>query len=58
LPSAASDHATRVITLLSSGIKTAATAQSSAFEVSAYQEGQIFVDVTVEASTSTLDLAG
>lgn len=56
LPSAASDHATRTITLLSSGVKTAATAQSTAFDVSAYQEGQILVDVTVEASTSTLDI--
>ncbi|MGD0020825.1 MAG: hypothetical protein ABSC54_00835 [Smithellaceae bacterium] len=55
-PIAAADHATRVISFLSSGVKTAATVQTSAFEVSAYTEGQIFVDVTVEASTSTLDI--
>jgi len=52
----ADDRKTRVITLLSSGLKTAATAQSTAFDVSAYTEGQIFIDVTVEASTSTLDI--
>lgn len=52
----ADDRKTRVITLLSSGVKTAATAQSTAFDVSAYTEGQIFVDVTVEAGTSTLDV--
>lgn len=55
-PAAAADRATRVITLLSSGLKTAATAQSTAFEVSAYNEAQIFVDVTAEAGTSTLDI--
>ena len=52
----ADDRKTRLITLLSSGIKTAATAQSTGFDVSAYTEGQIFIDVTVEASTSTLDI--
>jgi hypothetical protein len=52
----ADDRKTRVITFLSSGIKTAATAQSTAFDVSAYTEGQIFIDVTVEAGTSTLDI--
>lgn len=55
-PARAEDRKTRVITLLSSGIKTAATAQSTAFDVSAYTEGQIFIDVTVEAGTSTLDI--
>lgn len=55
-PARADDRKTRVITLLSSGIKTAATAQSTAFDVSAYTEGQIFIDVTVEAGTSTLDI--
>ena len=56
IPAQADDHKTRVITFLSSGVKTAATAQSSAFEVSAYTEGQIFVSVTAEADTSTLDI--
>ncbi len=55
-PARADDRKTRLITFLSSGIKTAATAQSSAFDVSAYTEGQIFIDVTAEASTSTLDI--
>jgi type II secretory pathway pseudopilin PulG len=52
----ADDRKTRVITFLSSGIKTAATAQSTAFDVSSYTEGQIFIDVTAEAGTSTLDV--
>ena len=52
----AEDRKTRVVTFLSSGVKTAATAQSSAFDLSAYAEGQIFIDVTAEASTSTLDI--
>lgn len=52
----ADDRKTRVITLLSSGTYTAATANSTAFDVSAYTEGQIFVDVTAEAATSTLDI--
>ena len=34
----ADDRKTRAITFLSSGLKTAATAQSSAFDVSAYTE--------------------
>jgi hypothetical protein len=55
-PARAEDRKTRLVTFLSSGIKTAATAQSSAFEVSAYTEGQIFIDVTAEAGTSTLDV--
>jgi len=52
----AADHTTRTITFLSSGIKTAATSQSSTFDVSAYTEGQIFVDVTAEGGSSTLDI--
>lgn len=55
-PARAEDRKTRVITLLSSGVKTAATAQSSAYDVSAYTEGQIFIDVTAESGTSTLDV--
>lgn len=55
-PAAAEDRKTRVISFLSSGLKTAATAQSTAFDVSAYSEGQIFIDVTAEASVSTLDI--
>lgn len=52
----ADDHKTRVISFLSSGTRTAATAQSSSFEVSAYAEGQIFVDVTAKVGTPTLDI--
>jgi len=52
----AGDRTTRVITLLSSGTYTAATAYSSSFDVSAYAEGQIFIDVTAEAGASTLDV--
>lgn len=52
----AEDRKTRLVTFLASGLKTAGTAQSSAFDVSAYAEGQIFVDVTAEAGTSTLDV--
>ncbi len=55
-PALADDRKTRAITFLSSGLKTAATAQSSAFDVSAYTEGQIFIDVTAEAAVSTLDI--
>lgn len=52
----AEDRKTRVVSFLSSGLKTAATAQSSAFDVSAYSEGQVFIDVTAEAAVSTLDV--
>lgn len=52
----AGDRKTRVITFLSSGTYTAATANSTGFEVSAYIEGQILVNVTAEADTSTLDI--
>lgn len=44
------------ITILSSGTHTAATAYSSSYDVSAYSEGVIFVDVTTESGTSTLDV--
>ena len=52
----AADRKTRVITFLSSGTYTAATGYSTGFEVSAYAEGQILVNVTAEADTSTLDI--
>lgn len=52
----AGDRKTRVITFLASGERTAATAQSSGFEVSAYLEAQILVNVTAESGTSTLDI--
>ena len=52
----AGDRKTRVVTFLASGVRTAATAQSSGFEVSAYHEGQILVNVTAESGTSTLDI--
>ena len=52
----AGDRKTRVVTFLASGERTAATAQSSGFEVSAYAEGQILVNVTAEDDPSTLDI--
>lgn len=52
----AADRKTRVIAFLSSGTFTAATAFSTGFDVSAYNEGQILVNVTAEADTSTLDI--
>lgn len=51
----ADDRKTRVISLLSSGQKTG-TGQSTAFDVSAYAEGQVFIDVTAEGGVSTLDI--
>lgn len=50
------DRKVRNITFLASGTRTAATGQSSGFDVSAYTEGQVLVNVTAEASTSTLDI--
>ncbi len=55
-PARADDHKTRAITLLSSGTYTAATGYSTAFDVSSYSEGQVFINVTAEADTSTLDV--
>ena len=52
----AGDRKTRKIVFLSSGLKTAATAQSTGFDISAYTEGQIFIDVTAEGGVSTLDI--
>jgi len=52
----AEDHKTRAITFLSSGLKTASTSQSTAFDVSSYREGQIFVNVTAMVDTPTLDI--
>ncbi len=52
----AGDRKTRVITFLSSGTYTAATAYSTGFAVSAYTEGQILTNITAEADTSTLDI--
>ena len=52
----ADDRKVRVVTFLASGIRTAATAQSSGFDVSAYTEGQILVNVTAESGVSTLDI--
>jgi len=56
VPAQAADHKTRTIALLSSGTYTAATGYSTAFDVSAYSEGQVFVSVTAEADVSTLDV--
>jgi hypothetical protein len=53
---AADDRKTSDKTLLSSGTYTAATGYSTAVDVSAYTEGQIFINVTAEADTSTLDI--
>ena len=52
----AADRKISVKTFLSSGTYTAATAYSSGFDVSAYIEGQILVNVTAEAGVSTLDI--
>lgn len=52
----AGDRKTRAITFLASGTRTAATAQSTGFDVSAYHEGQILVNVTAESGTSTLNI--
>lgn len=52
----AEDRKTNVITFLASGVRTAATAQSTGFDVSAYTEGQILVNVTAESGVSTLDI--
>jgi len=50
------DRKVRAVTFLASGIRTAATAQSSGFDVSAYTEGQILINVTAESGVSTLDI--
>ena len=50
------DRKTNTITILASGTYTAATAYSSSFNVEAYIEGLIFIDVTAESGTSTLDI--
>ena len=52
----AGDRATRVIDFLSSGTRTAATAYSSSFDISAYIEGLILVNVTAEDGACTLDI--
>lgn len=55
--SQADDRKTRVISFLSSGIRTASTSQTSAFDVSSYTEGQVFVDVTATTGAPvTLDV--
>lgn len=54
--SQAEDRKVRVISFLSSGTRTAATAQTTAFDVSAYTEGQIFIDVTATVDSPTLDV--
>lgn len=54
--SQADDRRTRAIAFLSSGTYTTATAYSTAFDVSAYSEAQLFIDVTAEAEASTLDV--
>ena len=51
-----SDRKTSVKSMLSSATYTAATAYSSSFELSEYTEGQIYIDVTTENGTSTLDI--
>jgi len=56
MPVSAGDRKTKNVDFLASGTRTAATAQSSGFDVSAYIEGQILVNVTAEAGTSTLTI--
>ena len=56
VPARAEDRRTRVISMLSSGTYTAATAQSTAFDVSAYTEGMIFVNATTRGGSSTIDV--
>jgi flagellar basal body-associated protein FliL len=57
IPARADDRKTRFISFLSSGTYTVGTAQSTAFDVSAYTEGQIFVNVTTKNGSSTLDIS-
>jgi len=53
----AEDRKTSIKTFLSSATYSAGSAAySSGFSVSAYHEGQILVNVTAEAGTSTLDI--
>jgi hypothetical protein len=52
----AGDRQTTVITFLSSGTYTAGVGYSTGFNVSAYHEGHVLVNVTAEAGTSTLDI--
>jgi hypothetical protein len=52
----AGDHKTSQKDFLSSATYTAATAYSSGFNVGAYSEGIIFVNVDTETGTSTLDI--
>lgn len=54
--SRAEDRKTREIGFLASSTVTASTTYSTGFEVSAYIEGQVLVNVTVEAGTSTLTI--
>lgn len=50
----AADRRIATRTMLSSGTYTAATGYSSGYDVSAYSEGEILVNVTAESGTSTL----
>lgn len=52
---ATGDHKTRVITFLSSGTRTG-TNQSTGFEVSAYEDALILVNVTGESGSSHMDI--
>lgn len=52
----AGDRNTSVKTLLSSATVTASTSQTSSFNVEAYNEGIVYIDVTAESGTSTLDI--
>jgi hypothetical protein len=54
--SRAEDRKTRVLSFLASGTRTAATVQTTAFDVSAFTEGQIFIDVTAKVDNPTLDV--
>lgn len=51
------DRKTETISILASATYSAGSAAySSSFEVSQYNEGQIYVNVTTETGTSTLDV--
>ena len=52
----AGDRKVVVRTFLASGLRTAATAQSTGFDVSAHIECHILVNVTAESGSSTLDI--
>lgn len=55
-PALAEERKVKAITYLASATVTAGTTNSTGFDVSAYNEGQILISVTAESGTSTLDV--